>query len=572
MLKCKCEKTDALSKLSYLALFLAFAAEFFFFRSYVLDWVSPYYPANHDQAGYLEMAYSLHDALAHDGSLQAKIRRLAGWFFVPSPQGKLFPVLANVSFMLVGEASRYAALLPNLACFLILQFTVFYVLKKTCASRSAAFMGAGFLLALHYPFYWAGSLFDFRMDFMAFCVFGVWAALVAGSSAFASRRWVLLATLVGIILVLLRHVTMVYIGIIYLALLIFVVARAFISTCPRRREISLKRSLNIVLSGVGILIATAPVLYASRAAIIDYYLVRHFKGADKIRALEGMMAKGTLSYLMYYPNSVIEHLGPIVLAMLAGLALASIFFFLFVRRGGAKGAGESTAAHDFENFAFLFLSILVPLVIYTIDISKTPVVAGIVLPSTVLFSTLLLFRALADKGEAANTTAFLAAAVIFLVGFDGQISSYREPYYLSARHNNAAITEMYMDVGDMATKNKLAAPLIGYDRMADYFTDATITDVYYERGGGYLKIKMPVKSVEAIDLDEALKYFRSVDFAVFSPTNAGRGSYPFDQAMDEHRPELEKLLADEFVLIKRYGFNNKEFGLYWNSVKANSAL
>ncbi|MEE8573920.1 MAG: hypothetical protein V3T30_00785 [Thermodesulfobacteriota bacterium] len=561
---------------AYLVLIFLFVVQYILFKNFVLTEVSPYYPPNHDQAGYLALTYELHSQILAAGSFSAWITELIGWLFTPSPQGKLFQVMASIIFFFTG-ASRLSALMVNFISFIALQASFLYILRRISGGFLVGYMGVGLILALSYPFFWAGNIYDFRIDFIAFCIYGIFTALLVGSETFLNRRWVAFASFVGIVLVLTRHVTLVYIGSIYTILLIFILLRYFLNGSYAYKRRAKARIVNIILSIISILVVTAPVLIKSRAAIVDYYFVRHFTGVDKIRALDEMMAKGMINYLMYYPRSVVGHLGGIV-TFIVIILLALSVLLIFLRRPGLKRVDRrkrkplKMPVFDKECFAFILLTILIPLIIYTIDISKTPVVAGLVLPSIILLSLVVLLYSLksyclergpdSSGAEMASAAVAIISILVLLLGFNYQVEKYTHPSYLSARDNNATITEMYMDIGDYTMKHKINRPHIVYDRMADYFTDATITDIYYERNGIYIPIEIAVRTIEAYSEAKILGFFRGSDFVVFSKRRAGRTDFPYDEAMDKVRPRLKRLLTEEFKLLKKYRFNHTNYGLY----------
>src|SRR6202043_1491422 len=60
------------------------------------------------------------------------------------------------------------------------------------------------------PGAWAGGLLDFRINFSAYCLYGIWVCSVIRSHLFLDRRWTIGSGLIAALLVLTRFLTISY--------------------------------------------------------------------------------------------------------------------------------------------------------------------------------------------------------------------------------------------------------------------------------------------------------------------------------------------------------------------------
>src|SRR5262249_36123381 len=140
------------------------------------------------------------------------------------PQGVMIQVQGSLLFLLLGP-SRLSALTLNFIYFALLQCVLAATLRWLSGRWSLALLGVGLLLSAKTPFFWAGGLMDFRIDFISFCLFGIFMCVVLRSRMFVSRRWSLVVGLVGANMALFRFLTLAYLGGILGLLFLFLCVR-----------------------------------------------------------------------------------------------------------------------------------------------------------------------------------------------------------------------------------------------------------------------------------------------------------------------------------------------------------
>ncbi|MEE8575471.1 MAG: hypothetical protein V3T30_08670 [Thermodesulfobacteriota bacterium] len=546
--------SSKLLQLAYPALFCVFALEFVLFRRFVLAEISPFYPAFYDQSVLLGRSYEIYEMAQSRGFIGVILSEL----FTPNYQGNLLPIIANFFFLISGP-SRFAALSVNLFSFLLLQLSFFYVLRKLSGSFSLSFISLGLLLSLAYPFYFAGSLQDFRIDFFAFCFYGIFISAVVASNMFLSRRFSIASAAVAVVLLLTRYITLGYLVPTYLLFLVFLFIRYFLISLGVKKEEAAARIKNLLFSAVTALAIVAPFFWLSRKMIQAYYVVGHVTGSEKIyRALNAMVVD-LATNLSFYPKSVLSHLGPYAIYPMLALLIFSIIIFTTgaKNRSGLRIANLPSKA----SFLFLFFTILVPLLVLTLDLSKSYVVGSIVLPSVVWLVMLVLF--FANCG--ANRVTIYFAVFVIAIGLYYQVSSFALHSYARNLKGGANVTEMYIDMGEYAEKNGITKPKISIDRVTDYlWMRRSLTVVYFEMRGRYIDQEFLLgRTPTEFSRGRAISNIKNSDFVIFSKSPSKKNSnYPFEKSVEKVRPELLKLLAREFRLLKEYQIDGKTFGVY----------
>src|SRR5262249_15143982 len=141
-----------------------------------------------DQAAYLSFSYQTHEALLDRGLGKG----LGIGLGMPSPNGLLLHVQAAVLYLFFG-ASRLTALGLNFAYFAAFQVVLCATAYWLTRRWGVALFALGLLLAARSPHYLAGGLADFRIDSVAFSLYGILLCVVVRSGGFTAWPWALAA-------------------------------------------------------------------------------------------------------------------------------------------------------------------------------------------------------------------------------------------------------------------------------------------------------------------------------------------------------------------------------------------
>jgi len=534
-----------------LALLAIFSMEFLMFREFAQTKVIPYYPTNHDQTGYLRMVYYVYFSSAAS--------------LIPLATGLLFVPQATAFFLITG-ASRFNALLLNFIYFIILQSTVFFTAKRLSGSCYFSFLALGLLLTLGSPFLNMGGIFDFRIDFIALCLYGIFVSFVLVSGMFSSRRWTIAATVVAVLLVYFRLFTIIYFALIYCLMLIyFKVAR----NMPGARS----RVDNLFLSGFIIACASSLVLVLSRREIYNYYVIGHILGPE--RQVRAFASADFISYLSYYPKSLLfNHIGLFFALAVAILAVALIL--LSLSQSMRLGKRQKCALDYGVGVVFLTTSSIAPLIVLTADELKSPVVAGIVTPAIVWLACWILLKQITTHhGKTTKTKPWLSvlSVTILLLGLYSQTHYYFAPGPFQGREDMLTVNKMYIDIGDYAVSKGWYSPHISADSLEDYLAAGNLlTIIYYENKSIYLNsISENPTSIFSASLEKVMGGLKRSDFVIISDSPRKGFTYPYDDSINMMRPAIREYLNKNYLLMNQYRINSQTYSLYVNPNHSNSS-
>ncbi len=167
--------TNWLLVLFFLSLFIF---EYIVFKQNAIQYIIYNYPNLFDQGGYLASLYNHNKPIFF-----SNLKDL--WALLPT--GPLFMVQSFLIMKIFG-ATRLTLLTVNLVYFMLLQFVVFATIKRVTQSIILGLLALALLLSLQYPFFTAGGLYDFRIDFIAFCCLGLYACFILQSNIFLKTR------------------------------------------------------------------------------------------------------------------------------------------------------------------------------------------------------------------------------------------------------------------------------------------------------------------------------------------------------------------------------------------------
>jgi hypothetical protein len=536
------------------------------FREFARREVVWAFPTGFDQSVYLVAAYETYEHVLARGPLvgfRDALRRQA-------PAGLLLPIQAAGFFRLLGP-SRLSALTLNFATFALLQLALVGTLRRLSGRWSVAFVGLGLLLCAGSPYFAAGGLFDFRMDFAALCLFGVVLCAVACSNFFESRGFAGLAGCAAALLVLTRFLTAVYCAGIGGACLLFLSLRILHHrNVPARRRCAARQLQGLLLAGLVLAVCSLPALWHNRHTIWNYYGVGHVVGPEKeIRAREWGV-HGWNQALLFYPRSVlVHHAGTVFVTSAAVIVLAALVLRFFGRR--QRDAQAQPEALDVRGLSFFACSaLLIPLAVLTADVSKSPIV-GNVLVAPLLWLALLpavqLALACGRGGPRLAPRALQGLAVVVLAaGVSVQAAALCRHGPLYAQRQDVEQWLRMYDALDAASR-RLTLPEVRLSANCVLGrADAhTIQASLYERHRHLVNLRMLMpQGVLAVTEDEAMASLRQSDFVIVasSPVPSGASVYPFDRAMDAMRPQLERFCEDNLLPVERFRVSGQEVILY----------
>jgi hypothetical protein len=533
-------------------LLMVIALEALLYNSFYTREVAWYPPDNFDQASYLLETYRLQEGVLTRGLGQV-------WKALWSSGhagGVLFPIEGALAGIIMG-GTRFPQLCVLFLGFCGLQVAAFTTARAVWERRVYGYISLGLILSqITLWFQVGGGLFDFRMDFLAYCLYGVWACMVIRSQLFLHRYWSLGSALIGAFLVLNRFVTVTYLlgvsagfALVCGIIVIFWRKEADLASRMRRRLFHLG-----LFAGV-LIVVTAPILIHNWRAIHGYYVVGHGAGEERYvrAALVGIY--DLQGHLSYYPNSIIQdHLGRIFL-WASAIAIAG---GLTTRLLG-RNLRENPATRRDETFLlqiiFLVGAILGPLVVLTADISKSAVVGGIVgVPVALLVVTVAAAVApRPSQREPLLVRRLLGACAVsvFALGLYNQLSqaSRHWPAY-AQRDDLRQLDELDKSLVDLASKYGWSHPGISYDAITGWLNAGPPTISAFEQSRNLIEFQPMIgNGVLGVDRAQAMSLLKQSDFLILT-TLPKVGVYPFYRHIAEYWDDL-KAWADENMIVAR---------------------
>jgi hypothetical protein len=546
-----------------LGLLLAFEALLFW--SFYWREIAWYPPLNFDQLAYLEEAYRLRDRLLEHG-LGDLLR--VSWY-KGHYNGLVLPIEGALSGLLLSGA-RWPQLAVNFVFFGALQFFAFYTARNIWDRRVFGYAVIGLILCQATAWLPWGGLFDFRLDFAAYCLFGIWACAAIRSKLFLDRRWAIACGLIGGFLVLHRFLTIVY---------LLGVCAGFAGVCLAvgflwRTDVDLasrmwRRFYNLSLSAAVIVIIGAPILILNWPAIHNYYVVGHVVSNEKyIRAAE-LGIRDTVGHLLFYPESIVrDHWGQTFLLgsaiTIAGCLAARCF-------GSAGSSGIKPASYRDETFLlqvfFLLGAILGPIIALTADISKSEVVGGIVgVPATLLIVALAarVTRRLRgpefSRGSKLLVTVSVAVFALGLFNLFNRTSHHLPEY--AERRDLSRLVELEKWLIDYASQRGWRDPFISYDLISDRLNSGVLNVSALEQSREPVVFHTLLgANMMEVGRSEALSLLKASDFLILT-TLQKSGGFPFDRDIAQYWDNLKAWADQEMILVKTIPFDSFTVTVY----------
>ena len=545
-------------------LLILIVLEALLFSSFYMREVAWYPPDNFDQASYLIETYRLQERILTHGLGQAwKVLWSRG-----HAAGVLFPIEGALAGIVIG-GTRLPQLCVLFIGFCGLQVAAFTTARAVWERRVYGYIALGLILSQITLWFWqGGGLFDFRMDFLAYCLYGIWACAVIRSQLFLHRYWSLGSGLIGAFLVLNRFVTFTYLvgvsaGFALVCGIVVFIWRQDADLVSRMR----RRVINLGLSTALLVVLDVPILLHNWRAIDGYYVVNHAVGEEKYVRAALLGINDLRGHLSFYPNSIIQdHLGRIFFrasAIAIGCALATLLL-------GRRFREEPATRRD-ETFLlqiiFLVGAILGPLVVLTADISKSAVVGGIVgVPVALLVVTVASTVApRPSQHEPILVRRLLVACgvTVFALGLYSQLSqaSRHWPAY-AHREDLKQLDELDKSLVDLANEYAWSHPGVSYDVITGWLNAGPPTISAFEQSRNLIEFQpMLGNGVLGVDRAEAMSLIKHSDFAIFT-TLPKAGIYPFYRHIAEYWDDLKAWAGDNMTVARIVPFSSFTATLY----------
>ena len=409
---------------------------------------------------------------------------------------------------------------------ILFEFAVVYTLRWLRQRWSVAFLGLALLLATTSRFEIAGGLMDFRLDFGAFCLYGILVCTIVRSNVFKSLPWAIAVGVAVAWTVLFRHLTGISIAVMMFCVLGFVGVRAFsLRENPAKRAIWVQRIKGLLISGVVALLLAAPTLWNTRQTILNYYGQITTTDEGRIR-IESTGVTRRSTYLLFYPNSLIQHhLGTIAIAVIALIAVVVVPVLIRTPRIAWRALPAPRVDPGITLF-FLGTALLAPLTILTAFPARSHAVGNVLVPPVIggILAMVIAFGRLQSRRTSANLVLASLATLALAAGIYRDLSAFSQKgRFAEHKDDIGRLGEFHDEIGMQSMRWGWPRPRLVFDRSYEYLHPYNVQPWFYERRGRFIDpIVMLGRTILAPTTDEALTAISSSDFVVLTDPSSRR--------------------------------------------------
>jgi len=491
------------------------------------------HPGTMDQTGYLSASYENYEYSRDQGLGATLIRGLRA----PAATGIMLPLQGTLIFSILGP-SRHSALMLNFLYFAGLQLALFWTCRWGSQRWWPGFVALGLLLAVHSPWFYCGGLTDFRIDFIAMCLYGLTLCAILRSNLFASYRWAAAAGATATMLVMFRFLTSVYLFGLGFSLLAYLLVGWWMARHNVELRALFKRRLRgAALAACVLCVIAVPLLWKNRAAINGYYVQNHLVGNEKTLRAEEQLIHSPLDHWKFYPLSLAtDHLGTTFLWLTGGMLVVAFGAYCWRRR---EPASTGVPFVGLSGGVWLCgTAIGFPLLVLSLNEAKSPIVVNItVLPLVALLA--LLIRQGIGSSEHRRWLGRTLAVVAMLVGLGQLISSANAHLHGFEHEDQRRLLAVHDQMIDDVVRKKIDEPQVGYNLVADHLNVGTLGVLAYERRSARIRAKFELSSLFEQDATTFLDRMDSCQMVVLmSQTPRTDFEYPGNRQMREHYPEM----------------------------------
>lgn len=512
-------------------LVLVFLLEFALFRTCVQREIIGSCPRNIDQAVFMRITYHMYENIVAGNWKEVLYEITTGL-----GQGA-FPIFGVVYLFLFGK-SRFSLLLVNFTLFIFAQIVGYWSVKKISNSNKLGWMFIGLFLMIQSPFFEAGGVFDYRMDFSAFCLYTCWiVTFIAAHYSKDKKMYYLSAVFCGMVLMF-RSNTLAYLGI---AFLLFECIFVFIL----KQETFVLELIKLIKYGCVVILSGGWYILAQAKSLYQYYLVAHVTSAEpEVRMIEQGITNAR-DYLLFYPRSLVNtHLGKVLFYTLLILVVISLLVYIMNK----KKKQLTVEKNEWTALVAGICGIVAPFIVLTIDVSKSAVVICTVSGAAV---TLVLFVAIItyNKNLWGRHVPYILTIICVCMGIGNYVDNTTKTHVGYDKGVQKEMLAINQSMKEYLVENELDTAKLLVDRICDAITTDVIAVLTYEDADLFVDMGYAWNTIntyyEYTD-DEVEMALSEADLMVLSKDVYVKNSYyPSDASFDKYR---EKMLE--------YAYNN----------------
>jgi len=427
-----------------------FLLQYLLFRQFIFREILPIYPMAHDQVGYFNQTYELFQAV-----------QIIDWHAIINTittyhTGVLLQGITSLGYVFFGP-SREVALTVNFLFFLFLQIYQLRFSKKMLSSFAGFFYFCGMIIALPTIYYFVGGMFDYRLDFAAFCLnFLVIEEIIIYLKTKEKNSFLILTFFLTALFYTRTYNLIVYCLVGFLLFVFFFLTK------------KLKAYKLIFASLLIAYILAFPYFFANLKNLYNYYYIGHVSGKEKEYRKEESKTQNEIDSLLYYPKTLFDsHLKQ---KQALFILIQSIIFLTFI-----IGAKKNKNKYFLDELCVIVIFFITFLTVYTMDTSKSPVV-GMNLAIYVLMLLFLLYINFSAILKSKGNIIYLIAGFVFLAGSYFSFKQFNISLGFSSNYQYKNVGKMMEYVNQKVNEYRINSPIIAAfynnelsDRLAIYY-------------------------------------------------------------------------------------------------------
>lgn len=537
--------TEYLKRKENILWLILIVVEYMLFRSYAVREAVNYAPIANDQSVYIRNTYDIYGLLAQGEYGQA-------WTYINSviTSSALLSVVYALLFLF--GYSRLSLLSINFIFLVLMQIVGYKVMRKVTSSSAAGVIFVGLTLMINTSFASYGDLLDFRWDYIAFCLYTIWASLLLLWLHTKERKYMYLSAIVSGVLVFSRF---------WYALFVAGFAVFYFMFQYIKKRIPFKTMLRDIAVYGGICVAAGGwSIFAFLQNMVGYLISAGNSELNVLWNLDGGLAESFQHYTYWLFQEHLQIVFPFFLVLL--LLLACI---------GTKQGSRTKSREYTKNAGYLLVVLLMPTAAFILQASQNTAVISVNLGVLALIAVYLAAAGGYEKSPTGDISrkqvlvgmmaliAVLAGVGNYVVHTTGQHGYHRDIDAAASDINKAIVQYMI--------ENNMESASYFMDRATDIIYSDTMEIYAYENYDRKIEVKeipLQVNIARAeCTSDEVEQALEASDFIIVSRNGYEQAPhYPIDSALEQHRARMKEYGDEEMLPIRTLEFLGGDVTVY----------
>lgn len=535
-----------------------FLLEYFLFKTMYLREMQAGLPTMTDQISYINKTYRIFEQLRNGNW---NILRTE---FEAEPNGVLLLILGAFNVGLMG-ISRYSLIVLNFLIMVLTQFICGWCFYKLTKKEEYILFFSGLFLMVDSIYYWAGSIYDFRLDFGGMCLFTCWLTVLLYSEQTNSKKAFYLDALIVGITVMYRPIIIAYIG---FAVVIYEIIKC---SYIHKWNVWSKEVIRWLKYAAIVLLVSGYYLVTNLEELWEYYSVHFYQPEKEIRDIEF----GVENVWTYYLKSLFkDHLWRgLTFITVSSMLLAILFLILYRKRM------KNEVSKISQGFVLILSSIICTWFLLTMHATKSPVVINVISGCFVVLATYSVMQ-IENHIHGKIIVKYILCAGIVCTGLGHYVDNTitKNPTYVNSRQ--AELVRMYDTVTDYFYQNQINDVNMLITDLDFVYDPMMLQIYYYEKKHEWINVFDSSHEIESysqggtsviqVGTEEELKAELEIsDIILIAPENQETSLYPRQIWLNQNKAEIFQYAKENMDLICAQRIGNYDYCVFMKNMAFN---